>query len=393
VALAFTAAALVSPVVWWATGEDPRAAFEQPLRVWLLTVGSLIAFHACVYYAVQNAPPAPAALLQGTTPLMIVLGSALLPGEKLRWWHVAGAMAGLAGVVFLLVGNEPQSGPTPNPAFYLAIVGAAAAIWGLYSLYSRTYSRVPTSAMGVFFAASAIIAGAAHLALEDWTAPSGPEWLAIGALGVFPMGLALYCWDHGVKRGDIQALGAFSYIEPYLGAGFVVLLGRGHLTWSLLWAGLLIVGGAAVASRGIWDPKASFAGGESPQPPDSKPQRHFSSKSSLHIVRKDRLGIRGNSSPHGAENPQKQPKTVPGKHEANRPRSANIYGPDPGDRLMSPDFLAKEVAAICDDLITLLASTDSKGHDERGANIAFRVATILQTIVTLMRTQAAVSGV
>ena len=42
---------------------------------------------------------------------------------------------------------------------------------------------------------------------ETWTAPSSAEWAAIAALGAFPMGLALFFWDFGVKRGDIQALG------------------------------------------------------------------------------------------------------------------------------------------------------------------------------------------
>ena len=146
---------------------------------------------------------------------MIVLGSALLPGERLRWWHLAGAAAGLAGVMFLVTGACVDRDPAGSPVFYLAIVGAAAAIWGLYSLFARIYSDVPTSAMGVFFAASAIVAGAAHFGLENWSPPSMADWAAIAALGAFPMGLALFFWDFGVKRGDIQALGAFSYVEPY----------------------------------------------------------------------------------------------------------------------------------------------------------------------------------
>jgi drug/metabolite transporter (DMT)-like permease len=256
VALAFAVAALPSPLVWRATGADPRAAFRQPLGVWLLTVPSLLGYHACLYYAAQKAPAAAAALLQGCTPLLIVVGSALLPGERPRWWHLVGTVAGLSGALTLVAGEgDPTAASDTDAGFYLAVVGVAAALWGVYSLLTRTFAEVPTSAMGVFYAATAAAAGIGHLAFERWVPPDPVGWAAILALGLLPTGLALYLWDHGIKRGDLQALGAASYAEPFLGAALVGLLGRGELGWPLLWAGVLIVGGAALAARNTWHPE------------------------------------------------------------------------------------------------------------------------------------------
>jgi drug/metabolite transporter (DMT)-like permease len=108
------------------------------------------------------------------------------------------------------------------------------------------------------------VAGVGHLLLETWSTPAPSEWAAIIALGLLPMGLALYLLDYGIKHGELQALGAASYAEPFLGAILVALLGRGELGWSLLWAGILIVGGAALAARGVWGTVAptGTAGGE-----------------------------------------------------------------------------------------------------------------------------------
>jgi drug/metabolite transporter (DMT)-like permease len=252
VGLAFVFAALLSPVVWWVTGSGPRAAFRLPASVWIVAVGALVGYHACIYYATQKAPPAAAALLQGTTPLMIVLGSALLPGERLRWWHVAGATFGLVGVLALIDGGE-SSGSSPNAAFYLSLIGIAAALWGLYAIFSRSQPDVPSSALGVFYAASAAICLAAHGALETWVTPTGSEWAAIAGLGILPMGLAIYFWDFGIKRGDIQALGAFAYVEPFIGAVLVALFAQGYLDLSLLLPGVLVVGGAVLASASLWN--------------------------------------------------------------------------------------------------------------------------------------------
>jgi drug/metabolite transporter (DMT)-like permease len=259
VALSFGAASLLSPPAWLAFGASPLVALRQPLRVWLFTVLSLVAYHACVYYALQRAAPTPAALLQGCTPLLIVAGSLFLPGERLRWWHVAGTLAGFAGVVVLATDGSTSFDVLDRLDVYLVLVGVAAGLWGVYSLLTRNLPHVPTSAMGAFYAAAAVVAGAAHFAFERWVTPGPAEWAAIFALGVFPMGLALYAWDHGMKRGDLQALGAFSYVEPFIAAAFVVAAGRGELHWSLASAGALVVGGAALASRSSWDWRAIMA--------------------------------------------------------------------------------------------------------------------------------------
>jgi len=256
VALAFVFAAMLSPLVWWFTGSGPGEAFRQPPRVWLIVVGALVGYHACIYYATQKAPPAAAALLQGTTPLMIVLASGLLPGERLRWWHVVGATLGLAGVVLLIDNGGETSGDWIDARFYLTLIGVAAALWGLYAIVSRTQPDVPTSALGVFYAASALVCLAAHVGLETWVTPSPSEWAAIASLGILPMGLAIYFWDHGIKRGDIQALGAFAYVEPFIGAVLVALFAKGMLDASLLLPGVLVIGGAMLASANLWRSEA-----------------------------------------------------------------------------------------------------------------------------------------
>ncbi|MDW6022340.1 DMT family transporter [Mesorhizobium sp. BAC0120] len=259
VALAFMFAACLTPFVCWTTGTHPLAAFRQPVLVWVVTVTALVGYHACIYYATQKAPPMAAALLQGTTPLMIVLGSALLPGERLRWWHVAGALVGLCGVLLLVEQGGEAARSDGHAVFYLSLIGVAAALWGLYSLLSRSFADVPSSVMGTFYAASAILAGLAHLLLEQWVQPSAQEWLAIALLGMLPMGLAIFLWDYGMKKGDIQALGAFSYVEPFIGALLVALLAGAALQLSLLWSGCLVVGGAVLAGRSLWEKSTEHA--------------------------------------------------------------------------------------------------------------------------------------
>ena len=56
----------------------------KPPRVWALGVGGLFGYHALYFAALRLAPPAEAGLVNYLWPLLIVLFSALLPGERLR---------------------------------------------------------------------------------------------------------------------------------------------------------------------------------------------------------------------------------------------------------------------------------------------------------------------
>ena len=70
-------------------------------------------------------------------------------------------------------------------------------------------------------------------------------------LGLGPVGAAFFTWDHGVKHGDIRALGAFSYAAPLLSTLLLIAFGEAAASWVVGAACLLIVGGAVLASRDL----------------------------------------------------------------------------------------------------------------------------------------------
>src|SRR5215468_12622780 len=85
------------------------AALRQPLVAWVVGVGGLFGYHALYFLALRFAPPAEAGLLNYLWPLLIVLFSSLLPGERLAAHHIIGAVLGLAGTVLLFAGNAAFS--------------------------------------------------------------------------------------------------------------------------------------------------------------------------------------------------------------------------------------------------------------------------------------------
>src|SRR5580658_4125768 len=82
----------------YAAARGRLGALIQPWPVWLVGVGGLFGYHALYFAALRRAPPADASLIAYLWPLLIVLMSAALPGERLRARQVGGAALGFLGV-------------------------------------------------------------------------------------------------------------------------------------------------------------------------------------------------------------------------------------------------------------------------------------------------------
>jgi len=233
----------------WAFRPGAARALRQPAPVWALGVGGLFGYHALYFMALRLAPAAEAQLVSYLWPLLIVLGSALLPGERLRLHHVAGTLIALAGTVVLFVGRGGIAFAQDYlPGFAAALV--AAFTWATYSVMSRRFAAAPTDTVVGFCLATAALAAIAHLLFETTVWPQGAvQWLAVLGLGIGPVGAAFYTWDVGMKHGDIRVLGVASYLAPLLSTAFLMLAGYARPSVSLGIAAILVAGGGVLAAK------------------------------------------------------------------------------------------------------------------------------------------------
>ena len=222
---------------------------KQPPAAWATGVIGLFGYHFFYFTALRNAPAVEAGLISYLWPLLIVLGSAMLPGERLRLVHILGALIGFAGT-FLIVSRNGLNFDSRYTIGYLAAL-VCAFTWSTYSLVSRRFGEVPTDAVTGFCLATSILSALCHMGLETTVWPQGTtEWLAVVGLGLFPVGLAFYAWDYGVKKGNIQILGVASYAAPVLSTLALVLAGFAEPSWRILIACALVSLGALLAVSG-----------------------------------------------------------------------------------------------------------------------------------------------
>lgn len=246
-AMSFAIASAIGLVMLQVRGVG-FAVFRQRPAVWLVGVAGLFGYHALYFAALRNAPAAEASLIAYLWPLLIVLGSASLPGERLRWFHILGAVLGLCGAALIVTrGGVVSLDPRFALGYGLALL--CALTWSSYSLLSRRFGEVPSDVVTGFCLATAVLSLLCHLAFETTVWPQGGgEWTAVVLLGLMPVGGAFYVWDYGVKRGDIQVIGAASYAAPLLSTLVLVLAGKAEMRLELAAAALLITAGAGLAA-------------------------------------------------------------------------------------------------------------------------------------------------
>jgi len=238
-------------LAFWPARGVRLSQMRLPWQVWATGIGGLFGYHFFYYTALRNAPVAEASLIAYLWPTLIVLGSALLPGERLRWFHIAGAFLGFAGAGLIVLGRSGGLEFSGSALGYGSAL-ACAFLWSAYSILSRFQKSAPTDAVAIYCLATAALGAACHIAFEETVWPAtGGEWLAIAGLGLMPVGLAFYAWDHGVKHGNIQLLGSSAYFAPLLSTALLVATGTAPFSATLVAASLLISFGAVLASGRI----------------------------------------------------------------------------------------------------------------------------------------------
>jgi drug/metabolite transporter (DMT)-like permease len=250
VAISFSVAFVSGIAATVARGRPLAAVFPRSPAIWGLGIYGLFGYHFAYFTAFKHAPPVDATLINYLWPLLIVLFSALLPDERLRWFHVGGALAGMAGCAVLVLGAERGEGG--GTALGYGAAAGAALIWSSYSVMCRRVGHVPTDAVIGFCGATALLAAICHAVLETWVPPDALSWASLIGMGLGPVGLAFLTWDHGVKRGDIRVMGAMSYAAPLMSTSWMILAGFGTASPRVGVACLLIIGGALLATRDFW---------------------------------------------------------------------------------------------------------------------------------------------
>lgn len=218
----------------------------RDLAIWRLflvqaCLNSVLPF-TLIAWAERSVEAGLATILSSTSPIFVVLLSALSQtGERLSWLKLAGIGAGLAGTV-LIVGTQAMSGLGEHLAAQIALVTASLCYAGA-ALFGRHFKGLDPimPAAGSLVSGAAILLPLSLLLDRPWTlAPSAASVQALIALALLSTALAFVIYFRLIARLGSVATTSVAYLRVPTGV-LIGMIFLGEVLPLTAWAGLIFV--------------------------------------------------------------------------------------------------------------------------------------------------------
>ncbi len=172
-------------------------------------------------YAVLTAQEA--LVLNYTWPVMLVLLSVPLLGQKLTVRGLASLAVSFAGVVVIATGGHVLAFRFTDPAG-VALALASAVIWALYWIYNVRDKREEATKLLLNFLFGFLFIVAAVSLSDGVRLPSAAGFAGMAYIGMFEMGVTFVLWLRGLRLSETAAkVSVFVYASPFISLGFIRL--------------------------------------------------------------------------------------------------------------------------------------------------------------------------
>jgi drug/metabolite transporter (DMT)-like permease len=222
---------------------------------YLAAMGALgfSSFNVLYYVAAHRTSAINLGILQGSVPVMVLLGSWLAYRTPIRRLQVAGFVVTLLGV--LVVTARGDWAQLAALAFNLGdlLMLAACAVYAVYTVALRRRPDVPGMAMFGVMAVAAMLASVPFALAEALVGlgqmPTAQGWVVVAFVIVFPSFVAQLMFMRGVALIGPGRAGVFINLVPLFASAFSVLvLGERFAAYHAL-ALAMVLGGIALAER------------------------------------------------------------------------------------------------------------------------------------------------
>lgn len=224
-------------------------------REWLYLLGmgfmGIFAFPTLMYLALNYTSATNAVLINGTSPLVTVLLTALLLREAIKINQIFGTLISLIGVVVVISNGSLVQLSSLELNLGDLIVLFNVIIWGVYSILSniatRRQSSLAATAYSIWLAIPFLVVASALEWRQTPPVLSTELVLSVLYIGIFTSVFAFLAWNESVHRaGPNQAMAFYNMLPVYGIILSMLFLGEEPSMYHLIGGGLVIGGGLIV---------------------------------------------------------------------------------------------------------------------------------------------------
>jgi drug/metabolite transporter (DMT)-like permease len=191
------------------------------------------------------------ALLSPLEPIGILLGGALLLGERLNVARVIAVVLGTVGATLIV--SEGAASPGVGDVVGDSLIALGHLAWAIYTLAAKPlvgrHDPLRITLVSLLLAVPVALPLAATERIDPAQALPALGWLV--ALGVLASGVLTFAWNWALVRISAGTMAAMIFVQPLVGlAGGVVALGEPTGARALLGAIVILAGVTLAALRG-----------------------------------------------------------------------------------------------------------------------------------------------
>ena len=189
--------------------------------IFLGLLGTYI-YYLFLYLGYSKAAGMEVLVIQYTWPILIVLLSVFILKERLNIKKTISIILGFIGVIFVLSKGDFQNIEIKN-ASVIALVGAGALCFALFSVLSKKIKREPLGVVMVYFLTACVASFLSMLGFSEFALPSTTDIMPILLNGILVNGFSYVFWFLALKNADASYLAPFVFITPILSAIYLIV--------------------------------------------------------------------------------------------------------------------------------------------------------------------------
>lgn len=246
-------AAILVPLFWGRIRSDWALMRPYLPRMILMAAFGFVGFNSLFYIAATQTTAVNLGIIQGSMPIIVLIGSVIAFGTKVRLLQVLGILLTLVGVTLIAAQGslDVLLSLAVNPGDGYMLLSCV-----LYSGYALALRNRPKVSGLTFFAALSgisVIASIPGLLFEISTGsaqlPSFDGWLVVLYIAVFPSCLSQIFFMRGVELIGPPRAGVFINLVPIFAAVLAVTILDEPFKWHHGIALMMVLGGIWLSER------------------------------------------------------------------------------------------------------------------------------------------------
>jgi drug/metabolite transporter (DMT)-like permease len=205
-------------------------------------------YHTALNYGELNVSAGTASLIIATAPAFTAIVAYFLLKDRLPVLGWAGILLSFAGVVLIVLGDNPELGFT----VYALLILLSALVTAFYATLQRPlfkiYKPIEVTAFATWAGTIPMFIFLPGFMGDVSSATSSSVWAGI-YMGIFPSAIAYTLFAYAISKLPVTTVASFLYSVPVFGLLFSWLLLGEVPTWLTLVGGLIAIAGIIVVNR------------------------------------------------------------------------------------------------------------------------------------------------